>query len=216
MYAISQHPIFAKNCHMPIAIWADEDSWKELGINESKHMIRVEHNSLYSDESISGFIQLKNYDETDKIPVVKNKPYLVNDVLLNSSSLNNPDIFPFNGWRGFVEKENWEIAGEASKNINELLSIIGKKPLKVPPIPGMVSPRVIAMMINEAWFALAENVSSKTDIDTAMKLGTNYPYGPFEWGERIGLKNIYRLLKQLELSDPIYAPAPLLTKEAGS
>ncbi len=45
----------------------------------------------------------------------------------------------------------------------------------------------MAMIINEAWHALAEEVSTKNEIDTAMKLGTNYPYGPFEWAEKIGL-----------------------------
>jgi 3-hydroxyacyl-CoA dehydrogenase len=44
------------------------------------------------------------------------------------------------------------------------------------------------MIINEAYFALEDNVSTKAETDIAMKLGTNYPYGPFEWGQLIGLK----------------------------
>ena len=40
------------------------------------------------------------------------------------------------------------------------------------------------------FLQLGENVSTRDEIDTAMKLGTNYPFGPFEWAEKIGLKNI--------------------------
>ena len=61
-------------------------------------------------------------------------------------------------------------------------------------IPGFITPRVISMIINEAYFTLDEKVSTKEEIDTAMKLGTNYPYGPFEWGATIGLKNVYELI----------------------
>ncbi len=57
--------------------------------------------------------------------------------------------------------------------------------------PGLVSARVISMIVNEAFFALAEGVSTMEEIDVAMKLGTNYPYGPFEWLEKIGVANIY-------------------------
>ena len=66
------------------------------------------------------------------------------------------------------------------------------------------------MIINEAWFAFEEGVSSKEEIDIAMKLGTNYPLGPFEWGALIGEKNIYALLKKLSAGNKRYLPAPLL------
>jgi 3-hydroxybutyryl-CoA dehydrogenase len=70
------------------------------------------------------------------------------------------------------------------------------------------------MIINEAYFTLDEKVSSKNEIDTAMKLGTNYPYGPFEWSEKIGLKKVYELLTTLSHSHSRYEPAALLKKEA--
>ena len=84
----------------------------------------------------------------------------------------------------------------------------------VPDLPGFVSARVVSMIINEAWFALEEEISTKEEIDIAMKLGTNYPYGPFEWGEKIGLHNVYQLLEALSVSQSRYIPAPLLKKEA--
>ena len=63
---------------------------------------------------------------------------------------------------------------------------------------GMVTPRVIAMIINEAYEALQQGVASRADIDLSMKLGTNYPFGPFEWADKIGLDNLKKMLDALE------------------
>ncbi|HVU85305.1 MAG TPA: 3-hydroxyacyl-CoA dehydrogenase family protein, partial [Puia sp.] len=82
----------------------------------------------------------------------------------------------------------------------------------VPDIAGMISGRILAMIINEAYHTLQEDVSTKEEIDTAMKLGTNYPFGPFEWSERIGLKNIYDLLNKLGSADERYRPADAMKK----
>jgi 3-hydroxybutyryl-CoA dehydrogenase len=71
------------------------------------------------------------------------------------------------------------------------------------------------MIINEAWFAWGEKISSKQDIDTAMKLGTNYPMGPFEWGEKIGLHRVCHLLSELSLESGRYNIAPSLLIEVG-
>ena len=73
--------------------------------------------------------------------------------------------------------------------------------------PGFISARIIAMIINEAYYALDEKVSSKTDIDIAMKLGTNYPYGPFEWCNIIGVQQVYQLLAKLSLTDERFLPS---------
>ncbi len=47
------------------------------------------------------------------------------------------------------------------------------------------------MIVNEAFFAFGEKISTIEEIDMAMKLGTNYPNGPFEWAEKIGIENIF-------------------------
>lgn len=60
---------------------------------------------------------------------------------------------------------------------------------------GLVTPRVVCMIINEAYLTAQEGTASPEDIDTSMRLGTNYPYGPFEWSERIGIKHVYEVLK---------------------
>lgn len=63
---------------------------------------------------------------------------------------------------------------------------------------GFIFPRTIVQIINEAYFALEEEVASKEDINRAMKFGVNYPKGPFEWSEG---KEIYvkTLLNELLL-----------------
>lgn len=59
---------------------------------------------------------------------------------------------------------------------------------------GMVTPRIICMIINEAFYTVQEGTANAKDIDTAMKLGTNYPKGPFEFLDLMGIKNVYNTL----------------------
>lgn len=80
---------------------------------------------------------------------------------------------------------------------------------------GMVTPRVVFMIINEAWYTLQEGTAGKQDIDTAMKLGTNYPKGPFEWCEKAGLANVYTTLNAIyeDSREERYKICPLLKSE---
>ncbi|TXK36401.1 3-hydroxyacyl-CoA dehydrogenase [Pontibacter qinzhouensis] len=77
---------------------------------------------------------------------------------------------------------------------------------------GMVTPRVLCTIINEAFYTLQEKIATVPAIDLAMKLGTNYPQGPFEWAEQIGLSNVYKVLKALysDTKDERYKICPLL------
>ena len=93
------------------------------------------------------------------------------------------------------------------------MTAINKQIITVKDEPGLIAARTIAMLINEAYFALGEDVSTKEEIDLAMKLGTNYPYGPFEWSKKIGLKRIYMLLEKLGKTDNRYAIAPAMKSE---
>ena len=127
-----------------------------------------------------------------------------------------PGFIRINGWNSFLKRNLVEAAGadENKKAGEKVFSCFNKSTEWVPDIPGFITPRVISMIINEAWFTLDEKVSTKEEIDTAMKLGTNYPYGPFEWGTRIGLKNVYELLTMLSKINSRYTPSSLLQKEA--
>lgn len=122
-----------------------------------------------------------------------------------------------NGWPGFLKRELVEAATLNEDNKTVATSIFEKfykKTEWVPSIEGLITPRIVSMIINEAYFALEENVSTKAETDIAMKLGTNYPYGPFEWGQLIGLKKIYSLLLLLSETQPRYTPCKLLEQEA--
>ena len=81
---------------------------------------------------------------------------------------------------------------------------------------GMVTPRVICMIINEAYYTVQEGTANKNDIDTAMKLGTSYPYGPFEWASIIGLKNVYNVLAAVydDTKDERYKICQMLKRDA--
>ncbi len=155
--------------------------------------------------------------ETDgnAFPLITQQPVFVNAIIEFGESIPS-NCIRFNGWSGFLHESSIEIASSNSNILDQgvqLLTKLKKKALIAPDQPGMVSARVVAMIINEAYFALGEAISSKKDIDTAMKLGTNYPFGPFEWSEKIGLKNIYSLLQKLNESSTRYAIAPAMIKE---
>jgi 3-hydroxybutyryl-CoA dehydrogenase len=77
---------------------------------------------------------------------------------------------------------------------------------------GMVTPRIICMIINEACFVLKEGTAGIPDVDRAMKLGTNYPHGPFEWADKMGIHNVFDVVAALreDTGEEKYKMAPLL------
>lgn len=77
---------------------------------------------------------------------------------------------------------------------------------------GMVTPRIVCMIINEACFVLGEGTAGIQAVDQAMRLGTNYPNGPFEWAQKIGLHNVYDVLSALreDTGEEKYKMAPTL------
>jgi len=79
---------------------------------------------------------------------------------------------------------------------------------------GMVTPRVMAMVINEAAHTLEENTATKEDIDKGMELGTGYPRGPLAWCDKIGVEHVTDVLQVLHetAGDERYRAAPLLLR----
>ncbi len=105
------------------------------------------------------------------------------------------------------------------KTVRELSEKMGKVFVEAKDMPGFVVNRILMPMINEAVFALHEGLASATDIDEAMKLGTNQPMGPLALADFIGLDTCLSILNVLfdGMGDPKYRPSPLLVKyvEAG-
>jgi len=135
-------------------------------------------------------------------------PVIINSVAYTIGEIGQPFV-RINAWPGMLEREVHELAIGPEMDslfLDEMYQQLGWKYRLVPDIPGMISGRILAMIINEAYYTLQENVSTREEIDIAMKLGTNYPMGPFEWSEKIGLENIYDLLNKLDATDHRYKP----------
>ncbi|RLD24234.1 MAG: 3-hydroxyacyl-CoA dehydrogenase [Bacteroidetes bacterium] len=117
----------------------------------------------------------------------------------------------------FLERPILEISAhyQNKNNTEDLLAKLGIESIIVNDRVGMVTPRIIAMIINEAYFTVMEGTASREDIDTGMRLGTNYPMGPFDWAGKWGIGNIYDLLESLYLDtkDERYKISPLLKQE---
>lgn len=164
--------------------------------------------------------QLKNY------PSAMNGAVFLDTSLVRLSSLlaQAPQLrhsaFGFCGLRTLVDRELLEVTVSAKTDRDRLDAVcqrLGTAYQVVSDQAGMVTPRVICMIVNEAYFTLEEGTASREDIDLAMKLGTNYPYGPFEWANRIGLSNVAKVLRAAEQDsgDERYRVCPLLDREAG-
>jgi len=83
--------------------------------------------------------------------------------------------------------------------------------------PGLVLGRILCQIVNEAYFTVGQGVASAEDVDTAMRLGFNWPRGPFEWASAIGPERVVGVLDALhsELGEERYRVAPLLRRAAG-
>jgi 3-hydroxybutyryl-CoA dehydrogenase len=143
------------------------------------------------------------------------KTIVVNSVCEKLSEYKHgKNVIRINGWNGFLKRKIWEMSGVSNSSLDALTDAIGVHIKWVADEPGFVAPRVVAMIVNEAFFALEQSVSSTSDIDTALKLGTNYPQGPFEWGNQIGMKEVSQLLLVLSQQSPVYTPSTLLIQKA--
>lgn len=107
---------------------------------------------------------------------------------------------------------------ETCQSLEKFLEEIGFTCIKSKDSAGFVLNRVLASMINEAILIYSYGLAPIESIDQMMKLAANFPLGPFEYADEIGLDNILNLLTLLtkELG-PKYRPCPLLVRkvEAG-
>ena len=97
----------------------------------------------------------------------------------------------------------WDLAGK-----------FGKTPVKANDYPAFIANRILMPMINEAIYCLYQDVGTRDDIDTVMKLGMNHPMGPLALADLIGLDTCLAIMETLYngFSDSKYRPCPLLRK----
>ncbi len=105
---------------------------------------------------------------------------------------------------------------ETIQVVQRFFQSVGKEIELVQDRVGMVFPRIICQIINEAAFALQEEIAVPQDIDLAMRQGANFPFGPIEWADRLGMQQVYAVLSALhqDLGGDRYRISPLLRQMA--
>jgi 3-hydroxybutyryl-CoA dehydrogenase len=109
-----------------------------------------------------------------------------------------------------------ETADEARAAAHSFAAALGKTTIPVGDGAGLVAARIVSLIANEAAFALQEGIASADDIDAAVRLGANYPHGPLEWADLMGVDLVYAIIRGMyaELGDDRYRPAPSLRRMA--
>ena len=201
---------------MIIAVLADDARYNEINSSsELREWRRKEKvDELLNDTEAAVIFNLMEDAWQVDYQQIK-KPVFINSVAHTLAEKNIPaNVIRINGWSGFLSRTSWELAGDLTPLHQTILEAIGKKYVQLPDEPGFISARIIAMIVNEAYFTTAEKISTEAEIDTAMKWGTNYPKGPFEWKQQIGIMPIYELLHRLSINDNRYLPCADLMKES--
>ncbi len=142
----------------------------------------------------------------------------LNTTFVSLSQLQAKGSFGFCGLPTFLNREVLEVSlikGMDPTTLRKFCDQLKTKYELVADKVGLVTPRIICMIINEAYCTVEEGTATQEDIDKAMKLGTNYPFGPFEWCEQIGSKNVVRLLDAMyqNTEDTRYKVCQLLRGE---
>ena len=176
--------------------------------------------------NISAEAKKKNLDELDKVLPLK-IPILSSSVMFTVAEqrawISRPArLIGLGALPSLLEGELIEFALSDSTDTavrhaaEEFAKALGKESAIVADSVGLVLPRILCTLANEACFAIMESVAPAGDIDTAMKLGTNYPFGPLEWAERIGMRQVHAVMAALykNLGEDRYRVAPLLRRAA--
>jgi 3-hydroxybutyryl-CoA dehydrogenase len=207
---------------MTVAILADELLKQELLAKKLPEAITVVWTDSVRSLTIADadvYVDLlfePDVERTQHLKRLLPKPVIVNSVSYTTKKI-GADLIRINAWPGMLQRSVLEVALPSTVNeaiVKDIFAQLQWNYVIAPDIAGMITARVLATIINEAYYTLGAQVSTRDEIDIAMKLGTSYPYGPFEWSEKIGLKRIYELLVELSKVDERYTPAPLLKEEA--
>jgi 3-hydroxybutyryl-CoA dehydrogenase len=193
----------------------------------------VSHNDFSEIKTIDAVIETTNLDLTEKKQNLKEiEGHVTQSTLILSTSLqvtateaaswlaHSERLIGFGTFANFKEGKLIEVAPPLQadpkylQGAREIFSKLGQEIEVVDDEVGLVFPRILSMIINEAAFAITEGTATVEDIDIAMKKGTNYPLGPIEWAGKVGLDDVYAVLKGLyhQLGEERYRPASLIRK----
>lgn len=206
---------------MTIAVLADEGlkkEWLKKGVPETVELLwcgTVKTLVATVAEVYVDLLYTPDNERTKQLTMRSGYPFFINAVEYTTQQT-GAGFIRINAWPGFLQRDIIEIAFADSSQeaiVQRVFNQLGWRYQLVPDTPGMITARIIASIINEAYYTYGEKISTKDEIDIAMRLGTSYPYGPFEWSELIGLEKIGSLLMELSKSDSRYNLAPTLEKE---
>jgi len=197
----------------------------------SGHRVRQVTTAGQSDIADQELIIDLNFDEnTDRARIYAKHPQVVvlagiartslSEVMNNYAFEQGFSLIGCNWLPGFAAMQVTEVSileEEQKPVLERIMAILGWEYEIVEDRVGLVTPRVVSMIINEAYLAAAEGTASREDINTAMKLGTNYPLGPFEWCEKIGIRQVCGVLDAVykATGNERYKISALLAQEAG-
>ncbi len=206
---------------MKILFIVNPEQEKEIRLKNPNSAVELIFNNelqeLKDYKSFDAFFLLSVKSDLIDFNDFETKPVFINSVIYTLRELKLPkNVNRINAWPGFLQREIWEVVSENKNETQVIFNNLGWKIIFIKDEPGFVAARVISMIINEAFFAFKENVSTIEEIDLAMKLGTNYPLGPFEWAEKIGMKNVFDLLKKLFEKNTRYLPSLALENYLGN
>lgn len=119
---------------------------------------------------------------------------------------------PFMNRRFFEIGKGMDTNGRTVATALAVVKALGYQAIAMDEMPCYTVYRLIVPMINEAAFALSEGLASAEDIDTALKLGLNHPFGPLEWADKLGIDVVLRIMQALQshYGDPRYRPSMLI------
>lgn len=127
-------------------------------------------------------------------------------------------LFGLNALPTFLDRPVWEVScyqPDTQPKLDALAQSLGLELAVVRDQVGMVTPRTLFLIINEAFCVMEEGTATASDIDLAMQLGTNYPRGPVAWAHEIGLEQVVSVLDRLRehLGSSRYAASALLQQK---
>jgi 3-hydroxybutyryl-CoA dehydrogenase len=95
-----------------------------------------------------------------------------------------------------------------------LLAADGQPVVVINDSPGFVAQRVVAQIVNIGCGVAQRAIATPADIDKGTKLGLGYPFGPLEWGDRLGAGRVLFILERLQAfyGEPRYRPSPWLKR----
>ncbi|MFN8277024.1 MAG: 3-hydroxyacyl-CoA dehydrogenase family protein [Chitinophagales bacterium] len=164
-------------------------------------------------------------DDPSNLPLyaaLKDTPVFVSAVKLSlAEAVYSADVkvkcqlFGINALPEFIANPVWELSSYRKFELSDAEKLLGGLGVTFLPVEdrvGLVKARILFMIINEAAYTVQEKTASIEDIDQAMKLGTNYPFGPLEWCDKIGISAVFETLAALyeDTKDERYVICPLL------